>query len=320
MLRFLSRFLGFWLVAAALVAGVVDGAKSIAASALVITPLAETLCHDLGGRRRPAQSAAGPLDRACLGLAARRAHGRRARGARLSLPGGGAKRRAPFAQPRIRNLRIAAEAFHVPVRHARQKIAMPGPEDALAGRPEPIPTAETHFVNGRKLKGPYPEGMEKALFGLGCFWGAERVFWKTPGVYVTAVGYAGGYTPNPTYQEVCTGRTGHNEVVLVVFDPKASPMRELLQRLLGGARPDAGHAAGQRRRHAVPLRHLRLQRRAAAAGGGLARHVPAGAKAKRAARSPRRSSRRRPSTSPRTITSNIWRRTRPAIAGSAAPA
>src|SRR5689334_2722456 len=101
-----------------------------------------------------------------------------------------------------------------------KKFEMPGPGEALAGRVDAIPTAETHFVNGRPLKGPYPEGLQKALFGLGCFWGAERVFWKTPGVYVTAVGYAAGSTPNPTYQEVCSGRTGHSEVVLVVFDPK----------------------------------------------------------------------------------------------------
>ena len=138
---------------------------------------------------------------------------------------------------------------------------MPAPGEALAGRAEPIATAETHFVNGRPLKGPYPDGLQKALFGLGCFWGAERIFWKTPGVHVTAVGYAAGMTPNPTYQEVCSGRTGHAEVVLVVFDPKQVSYAQLLAPLLGGARPDAGHAAGKRRRHAVPLRHLLLRRR-----------------------------------------------------------
>jgi peptide-methionine (S)-S-oxide reductase len=128
-------------------------------------------------------------------------------------------------------------------RHAR-KIVMPGPDDALPGRPGPIPTAETHFVNGRRLKGPYPEGLEQALFGLGCFWGAERVFWQTPGVYVTAVGYAGGYTPNPTYQEVCTGGTGHNEVVLVVFDPQKVSYAELLRRFWEAHDPTQGMRQG----------------------------------------------------------------------------
>jgi len=110
-----------------------------------------------------------------------------------------------------------------------RKPAVPSREEALPGRPEPIATAERHFVSGRPLKGPYPEGMEQALFGLGCFWGAERVFWQIPGVWVTAVGYAGGHTPNPTYQEVCSGRTGHTEALLVVFDPKQVSYGELLR-------------------------------------------------------------------------------------------
>lgn len=99
------------------------------------------------------------------------------------------------------------------------KTRMPSAAEALPGRPEAIPTASDHFVNARTLHGPWPEGLETAIFGLGCFWGAERKFWQTPGVWVTAVGYAAGLTPNPTYNEVCTGRTGHNEVVLVVYDP-----------------------------------------------------------------------------------------------------
>src|ERR1700690_680028 len=102
----------------------------------------------------------------------------------------------------------------------KKKLEMPSAATALPGRKDAIPTASRHFVNGRALKGPYPDGMETAIFGLGCFWGAERAFWKIPGVFVTAVGYAGGVTPNPTYREVCSGRTGHNEVVLVVYDPK----------------------------------------------------------------------------------------------------
>ena len=109
---------------------------------------------------------------------------------------------------------------------SRKKLEMPTADTALKGRAEPIPTAKTHFVNKRALKGPYPEGLETAMFGLGCFWGAERKFWKiADGVWVTAVGYAGGATPNPTYEEVCSGRTGHNEVVLVVFDPRRSATR-----------------------------------------------------------------------------------------------
>lgn len=125
-----------------------------------------------------------------------------------------------------------------------KKLAMPRPGEALPGRDEPIATAETHFVNGNPLKGPYPEGTGKALFGLGCFWGAERVFWQTPGVWVTAVGYAGGETPNPTYQEVCTGMTGHNEVVLVVFDPKAVSYAELLKRFWEAHDPTQGMRQG----------------------------------------------------------------------------
>ncbi|MGH6924112.1 MAG: peptide-methionine (S)-S-oxide reductase MsrA, partial [Propylenella sp.] len=125
-----------------------------------------------------------------------------------------------------------------------KNLAMPRPGEALPGRSAPIPTAETHFVSGRPLKGPYPEGTEKALFGLGCFWGAERIFWKIPGVYVTAVGYAGGVTPNPTYQEVCTGKTGHNEVVLVVFDPKAVAYAELLRRFWEAHDPTQGMRQG----------------------------------------------------------------------------
>src|SRR5258706_16295815 len=101
-----------------------------------------------------------------------------------------------------------------------RKSSMPTKENALPGRGEALPTADTHFVNHHPLKGPYPAGTETALFGLGCFWGAEKAFWKIPGVWVTAVGYAGGVTPNPTYREVCSGMTGQNEVVLVVFDPK----------------------------------------------------------------------------------------------------
>ncbi len=110
-----------------------------------------------------------------------------------------------------------------------KKVNMPSPEEALPGRERAMPVPDRHYVNGNSLKPPYPEGMEMAMFGLGCFWGAERKFWQQEGVYSTAVGYAGGYTPNPTYQEVCTGMTGHNEVVRVVYDPKIISYEDLLK-------------------------------------------------------------------------------------------
>jgi peptide-methionine (S)-S-oxide reductase len=108
------------------------------------------------------------------------------------------------------------------------KSSMPDPAKALPGRAEPMNVPERHAVNGARLSPPYPDGSEAATFGLGCFWGAEKLFWNVPGVIVTAVGYAGGYTPNPTYEEVCTGRTGHAEVVRVVFDPKVISYERLL--------------------------------------------------------------------------------------------
>lgn len=111
----------------------------------------------------------------------------------------------------------------------KKKIVMPKPEEALAGRETRMPVPLHHYVNGKPLIPPFPNGMERALFGLGCFWGAERTFWQTPGVFTTAVGYAGGFTPNPTYQEVCSGMTGHNEVVLVIFDPKEISYQVLLK-------------------------------------------------------------------------------------------
>ncbi len=110
-----------------------------------------------------------------------------------------------------------------------KNLKLPAPDQALPGRAEKMRVPAKHFVNGHPLEPPYPEGMELALFGLGCFWGAEKYFWQLPGVYVTAVGYAGGYTPNPTYQEVCSGMTGHNEVVRVVFDPQQVSYRQLLK-------------------------------------------------------------------------------------------
>ena len=126
----------------------------------------------------------------------------------------------------------------------RDKLAIPRPEDCLPGRTEPITVPGRHFVNGHPLAGPYPTGFEKALFGLGCFWGAERVFWQHPGVWVTAVGYAGGSTPNPTYEEVCSGRTGHTEAVLVVYDPKTTSYEALLKLFWESHDPTQGMRQG----------------------------------------------------------------------------
>ena len=111
----------------------------------------------------------------------------------------------------------------------RKKTTLPTADEALPGRDRKMPVPERHFVNGNPLEGPFPEGMEQAIFGLGCFWGAERRFWETAGVHTTAVGYSAGITPNPTYEEVCSGMTGHNEVVLVVFDPEQVSYETLLR-------------------------------------------------------------------------------------------
>ncbi|HEY9749479.1 MAG TPA: peptide-methionine (S)-S-oxide reductase MsrA [Allocoleopsis sp.] len=110
-----------------------------------------------------------------------------------------------------------------------KKLSLPTPTEALPGRAEPMSVSEKHYVNGNPLQPPYPAGLEMAMFGMGCFWGAERKFWQLPGVFTTAVGYAAGVTPNPTYQEVCSGMTGHNEVVRVVFDPKQISYEQLLK-------------------------------------------------------------------------------------------
>lgn len=127
----------------------------------------------------------------------------------------------------------------------RKRPEMPIAAEALPGRATPLPTAERHFVNGHPLKGPYPEGIETIVLGLGCFWGAERRFWQLPeGVFVTAVGYAGGLTPNPTYEEVCSGLTGHNEVVLVAFDPAVLPLESVLRTFFESHDPTQGMRQG----------------------------------------------------------------------------
>jgi peptide-methionine (S)-S-oxide reductase len=124
-------------------------------------------------------------------------------------------------------------------------VKMPAAADALPGRPQPIATAATHYVNGHPLKGPYPAGSQTAIFGMGCFWGAERKFWEAgEGVYVTAVGYAGGFSPNPTYEETCSGRTGHTEAVLVVFDPTKISYEQLLKTFWENHDPTQGMRQG----------------------------------------------------------------------------
>ena len=124
------------------------------------------------------------------------------------------------------------------------KNALPTAEQALPGRAEPLPVAATHYVNGNPIKPPFPAGLQQAVFGLGCFWGAERRFWQQPGVFSTAVGYAGGFTPNPTYEEVCSGLTGHTEVVLVLFDPKQTSFEALLKVFWEAHNPTQGMRQG----------------------------------------------------------------------------
>jgi len=127
---------------------------------------------------------------------------------------------------------------------AKKTLDLPTADTALPGRAQAIPTARTHFVNGHALKGPYPEGMETAVFAMGCFWGVERKFWQVPGVHVTAVGYVHGITPNPTYEEVCSGRTGHTEAVLVVYDPRQVSYEQLLKVFWEGHDPTQGMRQG----------------------------------------------------------------------------
>jgi peptide-methionine (S)-S-oxide reductase len=126
----------------------------------------------------------------------------------------------------------------------RKKAVMPDPTDVLPGRPTPMAVPERHAVNGNRIVAPFPQGMRLAMFGLGCFWGAERKFWQVPGVYSTAVGYAAGSTPNPTYEEVCSGYTGHNEVVLVVYDPKKVSYETLLKTFWESHDPTHGMRQG----------------------------------------------------------------------------
>ncbi len=159
-----------------------------------------------------------------------------------------------------------------------KKLELPTADEALAGRDTPMPVPEAHYVNGRPLAPPYPEGTETMVVGMGCFWGAERAFWSLPGVWVTAVGYAGGITPNPTYEEVCSGRTGHTEAVLVVFDPKEISYEALLKVFWESHDPTQGmrqgNDMGTQYRSAIyttaPGQHEIAERSAAAFGVELA--------------------------------------------------
>ena len=150
----------------------------------------------------------------------------------------------------------------------RKSHDMPAPEDTLPGRPGAMPITEQHVVLGTPLEPPFPEGIETAIFGMGCFWGAERLFWQLPGVYTTAVGYAGGTTPNPTYQETCSGQTGHTEVVLVAYDPSRVSYDDLLQVFWEGHDPTQGmrqgNDAGTQYRSALYWTTLRQQEAALA--------------------------------------------------------
>ncbi|HLI10627.1 MAG TPA: peptide-methionine (S)-S-oxide reductase MsrA [Alphaproteobacteria bacterium] len=167
---------------------------------------------------------------------------------------------------------------------SRRKLEMPAAAEALPGRQAPMPVPPAHFVSGRPLKPPFPSGHEIAVFGLGCFWGAERKFWQAPGVYVTAVGYAGGHTPNPTYEEVCSGGTGHAEVVLVVFDPRVTRYEALLKLFWESHDPTQGmrqgndigtqyrsaiYTYGEAQRHAAEASRDAYQRVLSGAGYGL---------------------------------------------------
>ena len=202
----------------------------------------------------------------------------------------------------------------------RHKTNLLEPEQVLPGRETPIPVPERHDVLGTPLQPPFPEGFETAVFGMGCFWGAERVFWQAPGVYTTAVGYAGGQTPNPTYEEVCSARTNHTEAVLVVFDPAQTSYEEMLKLFWENHDPTQGmrqgNDVGTQYRSAIytttPEQARRPRRRARCSRSSSARRATA--------RSPRRSPRPGRSTTPRPTTSSTWPRTRTATAGSAAPA
>jgi len=198
---------------------------------------------------------------------------------------------------------------------ASTKLTLPTAAQALPGRAEALPVPERHFVTRNPLRPPFPAGLERAVLGLGCFWGAERRFWQTPGVYTTAAGYAGGFTANPTYEEVCSGRTGHAEVVLVVFDPAVLSYEALLrvfweahdptQRMRQGH--DVGTSTARSSSPAEPTRLRRPRRPVRCTSGPLT--------GPGSAPSPRRSRLPAPSTTPRATTSSTSPRIRPVTVG-----
>ena len=201
-----------------------------------------------------------------------------------------------------------------------RKSEMVTEDTALPGRETPIIQPGLHAVLGTSMAPPFPEGFEQAIVALGCFWGAERIFWQQPGVYTTAVGYAGGFTPNPTYEEVCSGRTGHAEAVLVVFDPALTSYEHLLTVFFEGHDPTQGMRQGNdwgtQYRSAIyttsPAQEKAAPRCEARFQGALS--------ASGSARSRPRSRRPAPSSTPRSTTSSTWRRTPTGTAASAAPA
>ena len=205
-----------------------------------------------------------------------------------------------------------------PAQESRDADRRPRPAGPRQAR---LRRAGEHFVNGNRIQPPFPAGLEQAMFGLGCFWGAERKFWKAPGVYATAVGYAGGLTPNPTYEEVCSGYTGHNEVVMVWFDPKKTSYEALLKVFWEGHDPTQGmrqgNDVGTQYRSGIYTFSPEQKKAAEASRAVFQKELE---RSRHRTRSPPRSSTRRRSTMPRTITSSTSPRTRAAIAASAARA
>jgi len=199
-----------------------------------------------------------------------------------------------------------------------KKLELPSPDEALPGRSEPMPVPDQHYVNGNPLQPPFPEGMETALFGMGCFWGSERKFWETEGVYTTAVGYAAGHTPNPTYREVCSGMTGHNEVVFVVYDPSVISYEGILKVFWENHNPTQGmrqgNDTGTQYRSGIyayseaSANWLKLR----------ATLINSGSSKRATAKSLPKFLMRRSSTTPKITTSNTWRKIQGAIAVSAA--